>query len=273
MTLNRSHFILEAVLGMGRYGTVFRARSKSDGKLCALKELPKCVAYFAKEDFFVREKKALEHIEPHKNIIGYYGYFEDSENAYFVLEYFGGHSLQRIMAESNENQPNKFVSRKRIKYILKEVLCAVKHMHKNNLYHGDLKPENIIIGDSEVKVADFGCSILSKTGVVNAKEVTFLGTAGFAPLEVADVTYTGKIHLKHLDIWAFGVTMYYLYTRIVPFAARFYLDTLRNLKALNVDYSILTPDVEGILRNIFVADPSKRFTLEEIEESLEYLEE
>jgi serine/threonine protein kinase len=270
---NHTQFVRETIVGMGRYGTVFRARYKSSGRLCALKEMPKNVAGFAKEDFFVRERKALEHIEPHENIIDYYGFFEDSENAYFVLGYFGGFSLQRIMAESSEDQPSKLISRKRIKYIMKQVLCGIKHMHRNNVYHGDLKPENIIVGDSEVKVADFGCSIISETGVVGAKEVSFLGTPGFMPPEALDLTYIGKIHLKHLDIWAFGVTLYYVYTRVVPFVARFFFDTLKNVKNLSIDYSILTPGVEGILRNIFVADPSKRFGLEELEESLEHLEE
>jgi len=260
-------------LGKGRYGTVMKVMNKKTGDIYALKIHPKVVAGFTPEDFYVREKRTLEKLPSHENIIKYYGFYENHEDAHFVLEYFDGFTLQRVISESKGLQPEKMVSKKEIKLYLIQIIEGIKHMHKNGVYHCDLKPENILISQNNVKIVDFGCSVINEKGVIMGREISFLGTPGFTPPEAADLTYTGKIYLKDLDIWAFGCSMYYAYTRIVPFVEGFSFDTLRNVRNIKVDFSILPKDVEKILKRIFIADSSIRYTVEELEEAIKELEE
>lgn len=262
------------LIGKGRYGSVYVTTYRGTKQKYALKKLPKGVAGHT-TDFYIRERQALSHIPKHDRIIKMFGYYETPDDAYFILEFFDGYSLQRIMSESRPSCPEKFINRAKIKFYLLQVIEGLKHLHKNHVYHCDLKPENILMDDNEVKIVDFGCSIISEGGVVTGREISFLGTPGFMPPEASDYTYTGKIFLKDLDIWAFGATTYYAYTRTVPFVHGYSCyDVFRNVRKLDVDFSILTNDVETFLRRIFVHNPSLRYnTLEEMEKAFINIEE
>ncbi len=75
----------------------------------------------------------------HPNIVKLYGFFDDEENIYLLLEYCsGGHLLRQIKSKPHFNE-NEVLD------ILANIFEAVSFLHCHGVIHRDLKPENIVI--------------------------------------------------------------------------------------------------------------------------------
>ncbi|KAH9412238.1 putative serine/threonine protein kinase [Ordospora pajunii] len=215
---------------------------------------------------YCRERDTLEALPPHQNIIGYNGCREDADRCYLILDYFEGKTMQKVVSEMNVcNCPECMCFKARW---LVQVLDALKHMHSNHVYHCDIKPENILIAGDEIKVIDFGCSIINAEGVAKGSSVVLLGTPGFGTVEVGDLTYDGDVVLAHMDIWAFGCILYYACTGSVPFVAESMFDTLRNVRSIEVDLGAVPACASRILKRIFTRNVASRYTLEELEKDV-----
>ncbi|KAK7057819.1 kinase-like domain-containing protein [Favolaschia claudopus] len=105
--------------------------------------------------------------------------------------------------------------------VIREIASGLNHLHRHNIIHKDLKPQNILIGsDGHCVIADYGSSVdtqdnklsytqsgqileygnsIVTTGFV-APEILFVGNGGFA-------TYDSKV-----DVWSLGMTIYSLIT-------------------------------------------------------------
>lgn len=58
------------------------------------------------------------------------------------------------------------------KFYAAEILLAIEHLHKNNIFYRDLKPENVLMGeDGHIKIADFGLSFMTKNDDDMAKSM------------------------------------------------------------------------------------------------------
>jgi MAP/microtubule affinity-regulating kinase len=112
------------------------------------------------------------------------------------------------------------VEEREAKQIFKQVVEGVNYLHKQNIAHRDLKPDNILIEDQlqnsydmKVKIIDFGFSI-NMQGEKKLK--TFCGTPSFmSPEIVCKKDYCGK----QSDIWALGVILYSMIFGRTPFRA------------------------------------------------------
>ena len=85
------------------------------------------------------------------------------------------------------------------------------------IIHRDIKPENLLIDENDrVKITDFGLSLFAKNGNDLVRNVA--GSSLFFSPEICigNVTYRGK----KSDVWALGVTLYYMVFKKYPFMAR-----------------------------------------------------
>jgi len=92
----------------------------------------------------------------HKNIIGINKSYEwndrDIDKFYLVMEWMDAGDLSTML----KTIPGEF-SEEVIVYIIKQILSALEHMHKNNQIHRDLKPLNVMLTtDGKIKLGDFG---------------------------------------------------------------------------------------------------------------------
>lgn len=137
--------------------------------------------------------------------------FEDDENYYVVTRFLeGGALLDYIVSEQGDTRDEKL-----IRSIMLQVAVGLKGLHDLNIFHRDIKLENILVSDksrnAKVFLADFGSAVQlrNKSDTVNFR----IGTAGFMPPELL---YAEPYGLPG-DIWSLGCILYALITFEPPF--------------------------------------------------------
>uniref|UniRef100_A0A8C5GIX2 non-specific serine/threonine protein kinase n=1 Tax=Gouania willdenowi TaxID=441366 RepID=A0A8C5GIX2_GOUWI len=148
----------------------------------------------------------------------------------------------------------KHVPEDQVKIIFKQIINAALLMHKNGVFHRDLKLENLLVdrnkGTPEIRVIDFGCGDF----VENEPFREFNGTPDFAPPEVCrDETYRAEA----TTVWQIGVMLYMICTR----------DSFETLKYMEQDNKVLgnvSKKCNDFLSRCLAFYPSQRPTLEDL---------
>lgn len=146
-------------LGEGSYGKVCECRRLSDGEGVALKKVHDIFRNLIDARRFLREIKMLRLLGEHEAIVQLWTVLPPPNNdfvtfnhVYLVFE-FVDTDLHRI------TKTNQFFEELHCKYIMYQVVLALKYMHSGQLVHRDLKPANVLIdSDCCTKVCDFGLS-------------------------------------------------------------------------------------------------------------------
>jgi serine/threonine-protein kinase len=215
--LFRDRYEVLRMLGRGGFGVTFLAKDVSlpGAPLCVIKQLcPKISEPSALENArkrFEREAKTLGQLGSHSQIPMLLNYFVADGEFYLVQEYVRGATLARLIRRSG------CISEKAAKRFLREMLPLLQYIHRQQVIHRDIKPQNIIrcYDDGRLVLIDFGAvkEQIARTGDSSLKMPTthFIGTVGFAPPE--------QFSLRPVfssDIYALGVTCLYLLTGKAP---------------------------------------------------------
>ena len=165
-------FRIEAVLGRGAMGVVYRGRDEAMDRDAAIKTIH---SYLLEGEHgqMMLERFQTEAIAAgkcaHNNIVGIYEYGEHEGMPFIAMEYVEGVELKKFM------QKEKSLTLKKINNILQQVLRGLDYAHQNNIVHRDIKPANIIILNSgAVKIADFGIARMDTSDVTQMGDI--LGT-------------------------------------------------------------------------------------------------
>ncbi len=189
---------------LGQQGSMsVTQKARLDGRWVVVKRLPQAYKYnqtyadlLFKEYFNGRD---LEH--PH--IVNIYGRGEDTEGPFFYMEYVDGQPLSKRIPEGG-SRDQRFIRK-----VAVEILDALSYAHKKQVYHRDLKPDNILItnrGDN-VKIIDFGLAAADK--FEDPRGATFMGTKKYAAPEQSSALSTVD---GRTDLYAFGLIMLELFT-------------------------------------------------------------
>jgi len=214
-------YLVEAVLGEGGMGRVYRARhTRITQKLFALKVLHPEFARDAQQlARFQREAEAAATIS-HPNVVGVFdvGRTEDGYS-YLACELLSGSDLDRHLETVGPLEVPAAVG------IALQVCEALEAAHHLNVVHRDLKPQNVFLlseGDGKVpahprvKVVDFGLSrFLDKSDAQLTKTGVVMGTPAFMAPEQA----TGLRGDHRVDIYGIGAILYAALTGKPPFEA------------------------------------------------------
>ena len=79
----------------------------------------------------------------HKNILEFYGVFDDQENIYLICEYCTNSDLNHLLRNRRRNCDD--LSLPEISSFLRQICQAIEYMHSSYLMHRDIKPENILL--------------------------------------------------------------------------------------------------------------------------------
>ena len=161
---------------------------------------------FSKRKVF-QEVYLLKKIK-HSNVIRLLEVFESQKHLLIVMEYAGGGDLLRLIKRRGKLEETDG------KYIFKQIVYGMAHIHCRSVIHRDVKLDNILL-DSEkgVKICDFGVSKIIKKGEFIKEQC---GTPAYlAPEIIVDQGYEGFF----VDMWSLGVLLFAMLCGTVPFKA------------------------------------------------------
>lgn len=247
-------------LGDGAFGTVYKARSKIDGRLAAAKIMD-CKDEEELRDFCV-EINILAACNTAHVVKLYDAYFFENK-LWVLIEFCDGGALDSIMLDLehplNESQ---------IKVICYQVCLALKYLHQNKIIHRDLKAGNILITTKgEIKLADFGVS--AKNDKTMQKRDTFIGTPYWmAPEVIMCETFKDNPYDYSADIWSLGITVIELAEMEPP---NHDLNPMRVLLRVTKappptlsQSKRFSKDMSDFISKCLVKDPSKRASLDDL---------
>jgi len=182
----------------GAMSTVYRA--KQHGKWIIIKRIkPEYKDNPKYKELFFKEFENAYHLE-HSNIVRLLDKGEDELGAYYTMEFIDGRPLSKMITTSGINNERLAVR------ISKQILDALSYVHKKQIFHRDLKPDNIFVtykGDN-VKILDFGLAAadwfddnLKKAGTPRYAAPEQMSEAASVD-QRADIYSFGKIFLEML---------------------------------------------------------------------------
>jgi serine/threonine protein kinase len=228
-------YLINALLGSGGYGLVYRATSLNLGLEVAIKLMSFSQLNEPKRaQRFVSEATALAALA-HPNIVRVLATNIDPDNhAYMVMELVRGKTLQDIVSSEGP------LSEARFKAVFRQVCDALAHAHEKGIVHRDIKPGNLMITEEGiVKVLDFGIAKL----VTEDQRLTRTGEIVGSPLFISPEQCSSRPATARSDIYSLGQTMYFAATGKVAFAGDSAMEVL--YKHLNE-----TPDMQAVPENL-----------------------
>jgi alkyl hydroperoxide reductase subunit AhpC/predicted Ser/Thr protein kinase len=259
-----SHYQVEREVGRGTFGAVYRARDTILDRTVAIKvfrpdSMPTAVLAEA------RSAAALNH----PNVCTIFS-VEDSEGVpVIVMEYIGGRPLNAVLQDGALPESQAAA-------VARQVASGMAAAHALGVVHGDLKPANILLGDTlSVKITDFGLSRRAPRNVdaeaTRDWRSSESGRIAGTPCYMSPEQSRGDRVTPASDVFSFGALLYELLTGRRAFDGDNVLrvlDRIRKADAEKYAAEVAEP-FAGILRQALISDPRRRVvTMEKIAEML-----
>jgi len=207
-------------------------------------------------------------------------YFENEQSYYMIMEYCSNPNYFQYRLE---NKLKQFDNESILKHYTLNVLYGLAEIHKNNVIHCDLKPDNFLLFSSDpldlntsndddsnmsgeldelqiVKLTDFGLAhIISQD---NSK--TFMkyhcGSFGYSAPEKKSESYIDK----SVDMWSFGVCLYQMAVAYKPTATRNYKYGTGPIPFLQSHWKKFDfANLKNLIESCLLINPKERITAEE----------
>ncbi|MBI2376412.1 MAG: serine/threonine protein kinase [Deltaproteobacteria bacterium] len=218
-------YLVEAKVGEGSFGTVYRAAHPLIGKRVAIKVLSGSYSADAQVSArFLSEAQAVNRIA-HPNIVDIFSFGRLADGRlYYVMEYLDGESLDKRLAQKGR------LSLSEAAKLLRPIARALDAAAARGVAHRDLKPANVMLGttaDGEVvpKLVDFG--IAKILGADRPKlEQTATGSPIGTPYYMSPEQCRAEAVDPKTDVYAFGVMLYQVLTGELPFKGPSFLEIM-----------------------------------------------
>ncbi|XP_055909092.1 ribosomal protein S6 kinase alpha-5 [Eupeodes corollae] len=188
----------------GSFGTCYIASHPKNKRNYSAKVIP-----LAK--YRPAEVDALIACRGHSGILDYINTYRSGSNIVLITEFVSGCELfHHIDEEDGLSEINACD-------VFQRISEAVRHIHSKNFIHGDLKPENVVYSDPQmrsIKLIDFGSASYNSRGLVWKDTPRY--TLDYAPPEALRSSEIA-IYSKAFDIWSLGATLYTMVIGHAPF--------------------------------------------------------
>lgn len=197
-TILNNRYMIGRVLGRGGFGITYIALDLNSNRVCAVKEyMPSEYSkrsggtsniepfpdtksrnvFTHGREKFVEEARTLQKLRNNPIVVDIWDFFVQNNTAYLVMEYLDGMDLRKKSKLNGGKLDAKLVNQ-----VFMTVSSALMDIHRLNILHRDLSPENIIItSDNRIKLIDFGAA-RNYVSLQN-KGMSILLKPGFAPPE------------------------------------------------------------------------------------------
>ena len=251
-------YLITKELGKGSYAVVKLAVHKNTKNKYAIKIYSKRSLIDPQKRSTVKnEINILKQID-NENVMKLYEVIDTPSNLYLVLEYIKGINLLEIM----KNEKYHFLKEERAKKIFLQVVEGISYCHKKNIFHRDIKLENILVlKDDTVKIIDFGFGVKCNRDTF---QKLFCGTPSYMPPEIVKKE---KYMACYSDIWSLGVLFYALLFGIFPFKGKSEDDLFEKINEAKFnfpEYNEICEKTRQLFEKIFVKIPNERISLDEI---------
>lgn len=269
-------------IGKGSFGTVYL--SKKDGKsgYFATKQIERSMAdkpgYYK---YFENELRILKDLH-HPNIVHLEDVKKDDKYYYIVMEFVNGGSLTDCLKKYQMKYGKSFPE-EIVQYLMRQIVDAIKFIHKRNIIHRDLKLDNIMVNfdndndknnlnmmRAKVKIIDFGFATKLTPDKNNLAQTALGSPINMDPLILNVMAKKGK-DLKQLgyddkaDIWSLGTICYELLIGKTVFNAETMNDLVQKVESGNYHVpTSLSREMVSFLNAMLQYDGSKRLNAEEL---------
>lgn len=243
-------------IGKGGFSNVILMKNNLTKKKYAVKIISKTNLNKNKLKMIVCEKNILKKLN-NQFIVKLDYCFQDPLSFFLVLEYVNGGDLYNLI----HNNKNLLGNIDVVKYYFNQLIIAIDYIHSNNVIHGDLKLENILLTKSGlIKVADFGTSVLFYDNTMSHS------LSGHTPIYISPEQFKHKIKNASNDIWAIALILYELYYLYLPWNN---YDSIKELFNLINSTEIILNSSDELLNELFnkmtVKEPhTDRYTSKQI---------
>ncbi|MEU8653170.1 serine/threonine-protein kinase [Streptomyces sp. NPDC048737] len=254
---------LEARLGRGGMGIVWRATDHLLGRRVAVKELVQDDSLSVEEararrDRTLREARAVAQLS-HPHIIVVHDVVVEDERPYIVMELIEGGSLADRIAEQGPIDPREAAR------IGADLLGALRAAHAAGVLHRDIKPANVLVDSATGRavLTDFGIA-----QVAGATTLTETGSFVGSPEYTAPERMSGERTGPASDLWSLGALLCTALSGESPFRR----DSLGGILHAVVFADIRTPPqaepLLPVVRGLLERDPGRRLDAERAERML-----
>ncbi|CUG93839.1 protein kinase, putative [Bodo saltans] len=260
-------FVEPVEIGAGAFGTVYQALDPKAGRYVALKESAcgKSNSACVRIEGMKQEYELIKKLH-HENIVTVFDFFA-ADDGYVVIsmELASGGSLRELLRKT------KFrLFESTVRHYAMGALRGLEYLHNKGVLHCDIKPENIVLSGSMVKLCDFG---LSKQCVGSSADGHHTQNISGTPRYMAPELWDTNTYTQASDIWALGCTLAELASGNRPwdgsikpdshhYAIMFFVHgLLANPGAYDATKVVpghLTKSFRELLTQMLTLDPSKR---------------
>ena len=233
-------YVCMMLIGSGNFSEIYMVEDKVTKILYAMKTFSKMrVEQLHKQEDVLMEKHVMEKIQPHENIIGYYGSAKDDLSMYILYEYINGGDLWKRCVVYG------LPCEERIKYYFVQLLKII-----------DFGSSYDLDGTEFSKKFDE-----EREKIKNKKPYYkhFVGTTNIMAHECVHNQFSDK----RSDYWSLGCVLYNMFTGFPPFlGASEYLIFQKSIEAKYIfPPGIIPPLAEDLIRKCIVLDADKRLTI------------
>ena len=188
------------IVGEGAYGIVYKCLNKETNKYVAVKKFKETHDKLVQKT--MKRELAMLQLLRHENVVEFQESFVSKGNFFLVFEY-----VEKNLLEVLEESPHG-LSPKLIRSLVYQMCKAVSYLHKNNMIHRDVKPENLLIDENfNLKLCDFGFARKVKLNKNNNNIDTMTDYVATRWYRSPELLLSGGIYGPEVDYWAIGCIM------------------------------------------------------------------
>ncbi|KAJ3649021.1 hypothetical protein Zmor_020783 [Zophobas morio] len=252
----------DEVLGSGQFGIVYGGIHRKTARTVAIKVIDK-LRFPTKQEAQLKNEVAILQNLSHPGVVNLERMFETPERIFVVMEKLKGDMLEMILSHEKGRLTERVT-----KFLITQILIALKHLHSKNIVHCDLKPENVLLSSDaefpQVKLCDFGFARI-------IGEKSFRRSVVGTPAYLAPEVLRNKGYNRSLDMWSVGVIVYVSLSGTFPFNE----DEDINEQIQNAAFMYppnpwkeISSDAIDLINNLLQVKQRKRYT---VDKSLQHI--